>query len=145
MISADTPTLLLITDDAAEESHSAHILAKYHFANFLVKLRKPGDALKYFAACNARESGDPEPLPELIILSLRESGRINLGPVLESRRGALAAIPLIVVVESPEEEGEVRRLHLPNAVCVSRPIGFFKLLEAMQKLEMRWIVLKPER
>jgi hypothetical protein len=84
------PIILLITDDAAEESHTAHILAKYHFDNFLVKLRKPGDALKYFQACNAPEAEGAEALPELIIQGLRESGRLNLSPIMESRRGAVA-------------------------------------------------------
>jgi hypothetical protein len=136
--------ILLITDDAAEESHTAHILAKYHFDNFLVKLRKPGDAIKYFQACNAPEDKGAEALPELIIQGLRESGRLNLAPIMESRRGAVGTVPLIVVVASPEEEGEISRLNLAITACVSRPIGFFKLLEAMQKLEMRWIVLKPK-
>ena len=144
MTTPDKPTILLVTDDAAEESHSAHILAKYHFDNFLVKLRRAGDAIKYFAACNATDRDDPQSQPELIIMGLRESARLNLAPIMESRRGNLLETPLIVIVDSREEEDEIRRLHLPNTASVSRPIGFFKLLEAMQKLEMRWIVLKPK-
>jgi hypothetical protein len=62
---------------------------------------------------------------------------------MESRRGPLAAIPLIIVAESHEEEDEIRRLNFPRTASISRPIGFFKLLEAMQKLGMRWIVLRP--
>jgi DNA-binding response OmpR family regulator len=144
MTAAEKPIILLITDDPAEESHSSHILAKYHFDNFLVKLRRPGDAIKYFLACNTPDHAGAESLPEMIILGLREAGRLHLAPVVESRRGNLIAVPLVVLVESREEEDEVRRLQLPNTACVSRPIGFFKLLEAMQKLEMRWIVLKPK-
>lgn len=145
MITApEKPIILLITDDAAEESHSAHILAKYHFDNFLVKLRKSTDAIKYFRVCASPEIGAAESLPELIILGLREGGRIQQAPIMESRRGSLVAIPLIVIAESREEEEEIRRLQLPNTTTVTRPIGFFKLLEAMQKLEMRWIVLRPK-
>jgi hypothetical protein len=93
-------------------------------------------------ACNAGDDSGGAALPELIIYSLRDSGRLNLSPILESRRGALGSVPLIVVVESRDEEEEVRRLQLANMACVSRPVGFFKLLEAMQKLEMRWMVLR---
>jgi len=144
MTESDKPSILLITDDAAEESHVSHILAKYHFDNFLVKLRKPADAIKYFMACNAPRKEGLEPLPELIILSFQDIQRLNFSPILESRRGVLSAIPLIVAVGSREEEEVIGRMTLANTTCVTRPIGFFKLLEAMQKLGTRWIVLRPK-
>ncbi len=145
MASSEKPIILLITDDPSEESHTSHILGKYHFDNLLVKLRKSDETMKYFRASNAEGNKGPEPLPELIIYGLRNSGKLDLTPVQESRRGALVGIPLIIVVESPSEEEEIKRLQLPNTAFVSRPVGFFKLLEAMQKMEMRWIVLKPKR
>src|SRR4029079_17563490 len=97
MAPSEKPSLLLVTDDPSEESHTSHILGKYHFDNFLVKLRKPDETMKYFLACNAAGNRGSEPLPELIIYSLRNSGKLNLSPVQESRRGALGEIPLIVV------------------------------------------------
>lgn len=145
MASSEKPIILLITDDPSEESHTSHILGKYHFDNLLVKLRKPEETIEYFLACNAAAASGSEPLPELIIYSLRNSGKLNLSPIQEYRRGALGEIPLIVVVESQSEEEEAKRLRLPNTAFVSRPVGFFKLLEAMQKMEMRWIVLRPKR
>ena len=139
----DNPKILLITDDAAEESHATHILAKYHFSNLLVKLRRSADAMKFFLAYNSMEKNPSESLPELIIMNLRDAGRINLSMAVESRRGVLSSIPLIMVVESRGEEEEIRNLSLPLTTCITRPIGFFKLLEGMQKLGMRWIVLRP--
>jgi hypothetical protein len=141
---AENPIILLVTDDASEESHTSHILAKYHFDNSLVKLRKSSETIGYLLARNAADASDPEPLPELIIYSLREAGRLNLSPIMESRRGALGSIPLIIVVGSRDEEEETRRFQFANTTFVSRPVGFFKLLEAMQKLEMRWSVLRPK-
>jgi len=145
MASSEKPIILLVTDDPSEESHTSHILGKYHFDNFLVKLRKPEETMKYFLACNAEGNRASEPLPELIIYGLRNPGKLNLSPVQESRRSVLGEIPLILVVESQSEEEEIKRLQLPNTAFVSRPVGFFKLLEAMQKMEMRWIVLRPKR
>jgi hypothetical protein len=137
------PRILLITDDGAEELHTSHILAKYHFTNRVVKIRKTADALAYFARCNAPDRNPAEPLPELIILSLWKSSGLNPGFANESRRGNLKGIPLVVVAESRQEEEEIKKLGLFRTACISRPIGFFKLLEALQKLHMRWIVLKP--
>ena len=144
MPSSEKPILLLIIDEPSEESHTSHILGKYHFDNSIVKLRKTDETMKYIRACDASVNRGSEPLPELIIYSLRNSGKLSLPPIHESRRGALGEIPLIIVVESPSEEEEIKRLQLPNTAFVSRPVGFFKLLEAMQKLEMRWIVLRPK-
>jgi CheY-like chemotaxis protein len=144
MTPPENPNILLVTDDASEESHTSHILGKYHFDNSLARLRNPGETIKFFLACNAAERTGTERLPELIIYSLRDSGRLNLSPVMESRRGILGSVPLIVVVESREEEEEIRRFRFENMAYVSRPVGFFKLLEAMQKLGMRWIVLRPK-
>lgn len=140
----ESPKILLITDDNAEESHTTHILGKYQFDNSLIKIQRSGDAVKYFAACQTSATGNPETLPELIILGLRGPVPSNLTLLTESRRGPLARIPLIVALDSREEEGEIRKLGLPLLACISRPIGFFKLLEAMQKLQMRWLVLRPK-
>lgn len=140
---SENPKILLITDDSAEESHTTHILGKYQFTNSLIQLRRSGDAIKYLSAFQASEAGNPETLPELIILGLRGPVQSNLTLLTESRRGPLAGIPLIVALDSREEEGEIRKLGLPLSACISRPIGFFKLLEAMQKLQMRWLVLRP--
>lgn len=144
MIENPMPKILLITDDAAEESHTSHILAKYHFTNSLVKLRKATEALRFFSDCNKEGKGQAESLPELIIMGLRDSGRLNLSMAMESRRGELSRIPLILVADTREEEEEVRKMKFPLMACISRPIGFFKLLEGMQKLGMRWIVLRPD-
>lgn len=139
----DNPKILLITDESTDESNASHILGKYRFANSLVKLHGSRDALMYFAACNAPGRAVAEPFPELILVGIRDMGPSGLALLRESRRGPLADIPLIVLVDSREREVEFQKLDLPLSACVSRPIGFFKLLEAMQKLRMRWIVLKP--
>jgi hypothetical protein len=139
----DPPRILLITDDSAEELHTSHILKKYHFTNNLVKIRKVSEALSYFGRCNVSDKDSREPLPELILLSLWESSGLNISFANETRRGVLKEVPLVVVAESRQEEEEFKKLGLFRTACISRPIGFFKLLEALQKLSMRWIVLRP--
>ncbi|MBW8888201.1 MAG: response regulator transcription factor [Fibrobacteres bacterium] len=140
---SERPEILLITDDAADESNVSHILGKYQFANSLVKLHGPAEALKYLAAREAPGKSLADPGPELILIGVREPGPSRLSWLKEWRRGPLAGVPLIFLVDSTEAEAEFRKLNLPLSICVTRPIGFFKLLEAMQKLRMRWVVLKP--
>jgi DNA-binding response OmpR family regulator len=144
MTSAKQPKILLITDDAAEESHTAHILSKYHFTNLLVRIRKADEASRYFLSFTRNPPSDEEEPPELIILGMGGGDGRNRHLAIESRMGRLGGIPLIVVAEGREEEEAIHKLNIPNSSCISRPIGFFKLLEAMQKLRMRWVVLRPE-
>lgn len=132
-----------MTDDAVEESHTAHILSKYHFTNHLVRLRSSREASKYFMSFNSSEPGNPDEIPELLILGMGESSSSNRILAIESRIGALKEIPLIIVANQREEEESIRKLNLPNVSCFTKPTGFFKLLESMQKLGMRWIVLRP--
>ncbi len=137
------PKILLITDDSADESNVSHILGKYQFANSLVKLHGSAEAREYLAAAREPKKGSADPWPELILIGARDMGPSVAALLKECRHGSLADIPLIFLVDSPEAEMGFRNLNLPLSICVSRPIGFFKLLEAMQKLQMRWMVLKP--
>jgi DNA-binding response OmpR family regulator len=132
-----------MTDDAVEESHTTHILSKYHFTNHLVRIRSLREASKFFMSFNSSEAGDPDGIPELIILSMGGSAGSNRILAVESRIGSLKEIPLIIVANHREEEDSIRKLNLPNVSCFTKPTGFFKLLESMQKLGMRWIVLRP--
>jgi hypothetical protein len=77
-------------------------------------------------------------------MSITKSAANNLAVALESRTGVLAKVPLILAVDADADAAAIRNSHLAKTCCISRPVGFFKLLEAMQKLGMRWIVLKPE-
>jgi CheY-like chemotaxis protein len=52
----------------------------------------------------------------------------------------LAQLPVILACASPEEEALVRAWKAGRMVSMSKPAGFFKLLECMQKLEMHWNV-----
>lgn len=140
MQSSEMPNILLVMDEDTDESHAVHILAKYHFANQLVKLRRGRDALRLFNQVNSAADSSRVECPELIILSLEESQLIEVAQA--SRRDRLSDVPLILVSASKEEEDSLRKLNLPRTYCLGKPLGFFKLLEAMQKLGMFWVVLR---
>lgn len=140
---SNQPKIMLITDDPIEESHTVHILTKYHFTNFLIKVRKSSEASRYFGSFEKAPDADQENSPELIILNMNGPEGSNRVLGIESRMGSLRHIPLIIIASTREEEESIRKLNIPNCASFNRPVGFFKLLEAMQKLGMRWIVLRP--
>lgn len=133
------PDILLVMEDG-EESHAVHVLGKYHFANSLKKIRRCDEAKRYFTQLNLGADRGDGKLPELIIVS--QTGA-DLAEVLgAARRGALAQVPLVVVAGNREEEEQVRARSHANTYVIGKPLGFFKLLEAMQKLGMFWLVLR---
>lgn len=133
------PDILLVMEDG-EEAHAVHVLNKYHFANTLKKIRRCDEAKRYFTQLNTGADRGEARLPELIIVS--QTGA-DLAEVLgAARRGALAQVPLVVVAGSRDEEELIRTRSHPNTFVMSKPLGFFKLLEALQKLGMFWVVLR---
>lgn len=133
------PDILLIMEDG-EEAHAVHVLGKYHFANTLKTIRRRDQARQYFLQLNAALDKGEGRLPELIIVGLPGA---DLTDVLgSSRRGALAQVPVVAVADTRDEEEQVRARAFPNTYVIGKPLGFFKLLEAMQKLGMYWIALR---
>jgi DNA-binding response OmpR family regulator len=133
------PDILLIMEDG-EEAHAVHVLGKYHFANTLKTIRRRDQAKHYFLQLNSVLDKGEGRLPEMIIVALPGT---DLGDVLESsRRGALAQVPVVAVADTREEEERIRARNFPNTYVIGKPLGFFKLLEAMQKLGMYWIALR---
>jgi DNA-binding response OmpR family regulator len=133
--------ILLIMDDAVDEAQAVHILTKYHFANSVVRIRRTREALNYFMEASS-EKYPQENLPELIVMSMGVTGADKIGLAIESRKNGLEAVPLIIVTDSGDAEHEIRRFGLVRTYIIGKPIGFFKLLEAIQKLGMYWNILR---
>jgi hypothetical protein len=136
----DPPHILLVCDDAASEAQACRILGRYNFANPVVTLRRASEVLRYFSQFDMGGEGAPGTLPHMIILSMEADLQAKVA--LASRKNRLAEVPLVVVAASRYEEEAIRGLSLPRTHCMGHPLGFFKLLEAMQKLDMFWLVLK---
>jgi hypothetical protein len=49
-------------------------------------------------------------------------------------------VPVAVCCRTADEEQLIRNAALPRVSCLSKPIGFFKLLECIQKMDMHWFV-----
>lgn len=133
------PNILLVMDDDADESQVIHVFAKYRFANAVKRVRRAREALRLFSGA---EGGGVA--WELIIFSLSDPGPMQIAPTAASLRRETGDTPLILVASTREEEDELRALNLPRTHCVARPLGFFKLLEAMQKVGMYWTVTKSQ-
>jgi CheY-like chemotaxis protein len=87
---------------------------------------------------SAAPAGRP---PELILLDYRPFPI----PVQEQIRRfrelpGMASVPIACCCRTPLEEKAIRDAALHRVSCLSKPIGFFKLLECIQKMDMHWFV-----
>jgi CheY-like chemotaxis protein len=80
-------------------------------------------------------------VPELVLLDCSQPRMPAMEVVIRLRSlPALDQTPVIVCCGSPAEEQSVKQWGMRRVACMSKPAGFFKLLECIQKLEMHWQV-----
>lgn len=154
----DQPGILLIEDDFDDASLTLRILKKYRIANAVENVRDPEEAfrlLRYgqIAHQEDREAsetgmapGRPSQIqgkfrPELILIGYAQP-RMPAMEIAIRLRGfpEMEQVPLIICCGAPEEENLVKQWGMRRVVSLSKPVGFFKLLECIQKLEMHWHV-----
>jgi CheY-like chemotaxis protein len=128
----DAPGILLIEPDA--DGLTERVLRKYRIANRLERAADGDRALALLRAGFADRV-------QLLLMDYASPGMPALEIVVRVRAlPGLDRLPIIVACASPEEEREVRAWSLRRTACMSKPAGFFKLLECIQKLEMHWWV-----
>ena len=128
----EAPAILLV--EREDEGLIERVLRKYRIDNGLVRATDRERALSYL------RSGFADRI-QLLILDYAVAGPRSLETVVKVRAlPALDRLPVIIACSSPEEEGQVRSWGLGRIVAMSKPAGFFKLLECIQKLEMHWLV-----
>ncbi len=126
------PGILLI--EGEEDGLTGRVLRKYRIDNLVERAADGQGAVALLQKGFAARA-------QLLILDHALPGMPALETVARARamRG-LGELPVIVLCGPPEDERQVRAWGLPRTVCMSKPAGFFKLLECIQKLEMRWWV-----
>lgn len=98
--------------------------------------RKPSNGIP--AAPEGAAAGRP---PEMVLLSYSQPrgqafevvGRLRALPGMEN-------VPIALCCRTAEEERQARDCNLPRVASLSKPIGFFKLLECIQRMDMHWLV-----
>lgn len=136
------PTILLADEDAGDEALALRVLTKYHIWNEVAVVRNGTDAWEYLSATGKYVGREPGKIPQVVLLG---SNLSRIGAVeLVRRMRALPAtrrIPVVLLASSKEEEDALRAQGLEHTMPISKPLGFFKLLEALQKLGVYWLVL----
>lgn len=113
---------------------------------------RPADRGPSDRAAGAYPGRDPKPgnggpparagyAPEMVLLSFSQAKTPALEVVRRLRAlPGMENVPVALCCRSQEEEKAVRESGLPRVCQISKPIGFFKLLECIQKMDMHWFV-----
>lgn len=130
----DQPGILVIAYDYDEAAQTDRILRKYRIANRVERARDCDEALKVLRAGFSSQA-------QMALLDYSAPGMPALEAILRMRGlPGLDQMPVVVCCGTPEEERLVREWNMKRVASMSKPMGFFKLLECIQRLEMHWFV-----
>jgi DNA-binding response OmpR family regulator len=134
MADSAQPGILLIADDYDEATQTERVLRKYRIANRVERVRDCDEGLKLLRGGFSTEA-------QLALLDYSAPGMPAPEAIVRMRGlPGLDQMPVIVCCGNPEEERLVKGLNMKRVACMSKPAGFFKLLECIQRLEMHWYV-----
>lgn len=133
--------ILLIEDNPRDEALTLRALRKSNIVNEVVVAHDGVEALDYLFKENA-ETGELNPLPQLILLDLKlpkVDGLEVLKSVRENARTRL--LPVVVFTSSSEQEDIVKSFDRGANSYVRKPVDFEQFLEATKQLGLYWLVL----
>jgi CheY-like chemotaxis protein len=135
--------ILLVEDNPRDEALTLRALKKSNIANDVVIVRDGVEALDYLLKPSA--SGEPNPLPQLVLLDLKlpkVDGLAVLKGIRENERTKL--LPVVVFTSSSEQEDIVKSFNLGANSYVRKPVEFERFLEATKQLGLYWLVLNED-
>lgn len=140
MAETNQPGILLIEDEYDDATLTVRVLKKYRIANHIETVRDGEEAMRLLRTGFSDSA-------ELVLLDYSQPTMPAMEVAIRIRSlPGMDKVPLILCCKTPDEENQVKQWGMRRVACMSKPAGFFKLLECIQKLEMHWHVFgsKPE-
>ena len=132
--------ILLIEDNRDDDELALLAFEQSRIANDVVVVRDGQEAIDYlFGTANGR---DARLLPQLILLDLKLPKVSGLDVLKRVRADPRTRrLPVVVLTSSREEEDLIRSYDLGANSYVRKPVEFAQFAEAIQQLQMYWLVL----
>jgi two-component system response regulator len=134
--------ILLVEDNPDDEALTLRALKKNDIRNQVVVARDGAQALEYLFGTGERKEGDPEVLPELVLLDLklpRVDGLEVLRRIRADERTRL--LPVVILTSSKEQRDLVEGYGYGANSYIRKPVDFGQFVEAVRQLGLYWLVL----
>jgi two-component system response regulator len=134
--------ILLVEDNPDDEALTLRALKKNDIRNKVVVARDGAQALEYLFGTGERKEGDPEVLPELVLLDLklpRVDGLEVLRRIRADERTRL--LPVVILTSSKEQRDLVEGYGYGANSYIRKPVDFGQFVEAVRQLGLYWLVL----
>ncbi|WP_439621014.1 response regulator [Gemmata sp.] len=137
--------ILLVEDNQDDEELAVLAFERSRIANRMVVVRDGQEALDYFfgtAANGGRDAGVP---PQLVLLDLKLP-KVSGLEVLRRLRAdpRTRRLPVVVLTSSKEEQDLLESYDCGANSYVRKPVEFARFAEAIQQLQMYWLVLNEQ-
>ena len=134
--------ILLVEDNADDETLTIRALKKNHILNPVVVARDGAEALDYLLGTGAHAGRDLRVPPQLVLLDLKlpkVSGLEVLKRVREDPRTRTQ--PVVILTSSTEEQDLADSYGLGANSYIRKPVDFDQFSEAARQIGLYWLVL----
>jgi two-component system response regulator len=137
-----TKVILLVEDNSDDEELALLAFEKNRIANEVVVARDGVEALDYLFGTGAYAGRDVSNLPQVVLLDLKLP-KISGAEVLQRLRSdnRTRRIPVVILTASKEEQDVIEGYDLGANSYVCKPVNFNEFIEAVQKLQVYWLLL----
>ncbi len=131
--------ILLVEDNQDDEELALLAFERNRVANHMVVVRDGQEALDYLLGTPRAPAGR---LPQVVLLDLKLP-KVDGLEILRRLRAdpRTRRLPVVVLTSSREEQDLIESYNLGANSYVRKPVDFPRFSEAMQQLQMYWLVL----
>jgi len=138
----DIKSILLVEDNADDETLTLRALAKNNITNEVVVARDGAQALDYLFGTGQYQGRDTRILPQVVLLDLKLP-KIDGLEVLRRLRAdeRTKLLPVVILTSSNEERDMVSSYGFGANSYVRKPVEFSLFLEAVRQLGLYWLLI----
>ena len=134
--------ILLVEDNADDETLTLRALKKNNIGNTVVVVRDGAEALDFLFCSGIYADRDPRDKPQVILLDLKLP-KVDGLEVLRRIRAdpSTRTLPVVILTSSKEEQDVVNSYIIGVNSYVRKPVDFIQFVEAIRQLGLYWLVL----
>src|SRR3984957_10888810 len=134
--------ILLVEDNPDDEALTVRALKKNNIKNEVFVAHDGEEALEYLFTKGRHSGGDPNSVPQLVLLDLKLPKVDGLDVLRQLRANdRTKLLPVVILTSSNEEQDRLTGYDLGANSYVRKPVDFNQFIEAVRQLGLYWLIL----